>query len=74
VASTIVLTPSTDQTGAADTAAINAALGAVGAGGSVLLGPGDWYTGAPLDIPGGTELAASRAGSTGTPRPLPPVP
>ena len=53
MASTIVLTPSTDKTGAADTAAINTALGGVGAGGSVLLDPGDWYTSAPLDIPGG---------------------
>jgi hypothetical protein len=34
-----------DQTGAADTAAINAALADVGAGGSVLLGPGDWAAG-----------------------------
>ena len=44
MASTIVLTPSTDKTGATGTAAINTALGNVGSGGSVLLGPGDWYT------------------------------
>jgi hypothetical protein len=65
VASTIVLTPSTDKTGAADTAAINSALGGVGAGGSVLLDPGDWYTNAPLDIPGGTELAGIKGGING---------
>jgi hypothetical protein len=65
VASTVVLIPSTDKTGATDTAAINAALGDVGAGGSVLLGPGDWYTDAPLDIPGGTELAGIKGGING---------
>ena len=65
MASTIVLTPSTDKTGAADTAAINTALGGVGAGGSVLLDPGDWYTSAPLDIPGGTELAGIKGGING---------
>src|SRR5262249_55952622 len=56
-ASTIVLPPSTDKTGAADTAAINTAMASVGPGGSVLLDPGDWYTDVPLDIPDGTELA-----------------
>jgi hypothetical protein len=61
------------QTGATDTAAINTALGGVGAGGSVLLDPGDWYTSAPLDIPGGTELAGIKAGSTVQRRCLPPV-
>jgi len=65
VASTIVLIPSTDNSGAADTAAINTALGGVGAGGSVLLDPGDWYTNAPLDIPGGTELAGIKGGING---------
>ena len=73
MASTIVLTPSTDKTGATDTAAINTALGNVGSGGSVLLGPGDWYTDAPLDIPDGTELAGIKGGSTGRPRPPRPV-
>ena len=65
MASTIVLIPSTDKTGATDTAAINTALGNVGGGGSVLLGPGDWYTDAPLDIPDGTELAGIKGGING---------
>jgi hypothetical protein len=65
VASTIVLIPSTDKTGATDTAAINTALGDVGGGGSVLLGPGDWYTAAPLNIPDGTELAGIKSGING---------
>ena len=65
MASAIVLTPSTDKTGATDTAAINIALGNVGSGGSVLLGPGDWYTDAPLDIPDGTELAGIKGGING---------
>jgi hypothetical protein len=74
MASTTVLTPSGDTTGATDTAAVNAALGGVGAGGSVLLGPGDWYTAAPLAIPAGVELAGIKSGSTGRPRPSPPGP
>ena len=65
MASTIVLNPSTDKTGATDPAAVNAALGNVGGGGSVLLGPGDWYTDAPLDIPDGTELAGIKGGING---------
>jgi hypothetical protein len=65
MASTIVLIPSTDKTGAADTAAINTALATVGGGGSVLLSPGDWYTDAPLDIPDGTELAGIKSGING---------
>jgi hypothetical protein len=63
--STTALTPSGDKTGAADTAAINAALSGVGAGGSVLLGPGDWYTIAPLKIPAGVELAGIKSGING---------
>jgi len=63
--STTTLTPSGDTTGAADTAAINAALASVGAGGSVLLGPGDWYTGAPLKIAAGVELAGIKGGING---------
>ena len=65
MASTIVLTPSTDKTGAADTAAVNAALGGVGAGGSVLLGPGDWFTSAPLSMPTGVELTGIKGGING---------
>jgi hypothetical protein len=63
--SATTLSPSGDTTGAADTAAINTALGSVGAGGSVLLGPGDWYTGAPLKIPAGVELAGIKGGING---------
>src|SRR5712691_5461967 len=63
--SATTLSPSEDTTGAADTAAINTALGSVGAGGSVLLGPGDWYTGAPLKIPAGVELAGIKGGING---------
>jgi hypothetical protein len=63
--STTTLSPSGDTTGAADTAAINTALGSAGAGGSVLLGPGDWYTGAPLKIPAGVELAGIKGGING---------
>jgi hypothetical protein len=63
--STATLSPSGDTTGAADTAAINTALGRVGAGGSVLVGPGDWFTGAPLKIPTGVELAGIKGGING---------
>ncbi len=63
--SATTLSPSGDITGATDTAAINAALGGAGAGGSVLLGPGDWYTGAPLRIPAGVELAGIKGGING---------
>jgi hypothetical protein len=70
--SSITLTPSRDVTGAADTAAINTALGSVGAGGSVLLGPGDWYTGAPLAIPAGVELAGVKGGINGRTATAPP--
>src|SRR5215831_11203562 len=63
--SSAIVTPSGDTTGAADTAAINTALGGVGAGGTVLLGPGDWYTEAPLAIPTGVELAGVKGGING---------
>jgi hypothetical protein len=63
--STATLTPSGDTTGATDRAAINTALGSVGAGGSLLLGPGDWYTDAPVNIPSGTELAGIKSGING---------
>jgi hypothetical protein len=63
--STIALSPSGDTTGVTDAAAINAALGDVGAGGSVLLGPGDWYTSAPLAVPAGTELAGVKGAING---------
>ena len=63
--STVALTPSGDITGATDTAAINTALGSVGAGGSLLLGPGDWYTDAPVNIPTGAELAGIKSGING---------
>src|SRR5215471_7295198 len=63
--SSATITPSGDTTGAADTAAINTALGGVGAGGTVLLGPGDWYTDAPLAIPTGVELAGVKGGING---------
>src|SRR5262249_60710638 len=52
-------------TGAAAAAAIHTALGGVGAGGTVLLGPGDWYTDAPLAIPTGVELAGVKGGING---------
>jgi hypothetical protein len=60
-----VLTPSGDTTGAADTAAINGALSSVGAGGSVQLEPGDWYTNARLSVPTGRELAGVKGGVNG---------
>ena len=63
--STIALIPSGDTTGVTDAAAINAALGDVGAGGSVLLGPGDWYTRAPLAVPAGAELAGVKGAING---------
>jgi hypothetical protein len=63
--SSATVTPSGDTTGAADTAAINTALGDVGAGGTVLLEPGDWYTDAPLTIPTGVELAGVKGGMNG---------
>src|SRR5262249_44881696 len=63
--STIDLSPSADTTGVTDAAAINAALVDVGAGGSVLLGPGDWYTSAPLAVPAGAELAGVKGAING---------
>ena len=63
--STVALSPSADTTGVTDAAAINAALGDVGAGGSVLLGPGDWYTSAPLAVPAGAELAGVKGAING---------
>jgi hypothetical protein len=72
--SSIALIPSGDTTGATDTAAVNTALGNAGAGGSVPLGPGNWYTNAPLAIPLGSNWRASRARSTGPRRGLPPGP
>jgi hypothetical protein len=63
--SAAAVSPSGDTTGATDTAAVNAALRSVGAGGSVLLGPGDWYTAAPLKIPAGVELAGIKGGVNG---------
>jgi len=63
--SSIALVPSGDTTGVTDAAAINAALGDVGAGGSVLLGPGDWYTNAPLAVTAGAELAGVKGAING---------
>ena len=63
--STVTLSPSGDTAGATDTTAINAALARAGAGGNVLLGPGDWYTDAPLEIPAGVELAGLKGGING---------
>ena len=63
--STVTLSPSGDTAGATDATAINAALGRAGAGGNVLLGPGDWYTDAPLEIPAGAELAGVKGGING---------
>ena len=37
----------------------------MGAAEASLLGPGDWYTDAPLDIPDGTELAGIKGGING---------
>jgi hypothetical protein len=59
------LSPSGDQTGAADTTAVNGALAGVAAGGSVLLGSGDWFTSAPLSVPTGVELAGVKGGING---------
>ena len=53
------VTPSGDTTGAADTAAITAALGDAGAGGVVALSPGVFYTGGPLTVPSGVALAGT---------------
>ena len=63
--SSIALIPSGDTTGATDTAAVNTALGNAGAGGSVLLGPGNWYTHAPLAVPPGVELAGIKGAING---------
>ena len=63
--SSIALIPSGDTTGATDTAAVNTALGNAGAGGSVLLGPGNWYTHAPLAVPAGVELAGIKGAING---------
>ena len=63
--STTIVAPSGDTTGATDVAAVNTALTNVGAGGSALLAPGDWFTNAPLVVPGGAELAGIKAGING---------
>jgi hypothetical protein len=63
--SIVVLSPSGDTTGAADTAAVSAALASAAPGSSVQLGPGDWFTSAPLQIPTGVELAGVKGGING---------
>jgi len=63
--SIIALSPSGDTTGVADTAAVSAALASAAPGSSVQLGPGDWFTSAPLQIPSGVELAGVKGGING---------
>src|SRR5450432_3908949 len=65
VPSVIALSPSGDRTGAADTAAVGAALASAAPGSSVQLGPGDWFTSAALQIPTGVELAGVKGGING---------
>jgi hypothetical protein len=63
--SIVALSPSGDASGAADTAAVSAALASAAPGSSVRLGPGDWFTRAPLQIPTGVELAGVKGGING---------
>jgi hypothetical protein len=63
--------PSGDSTGATDTTAITAALGAAVAGGVVTLAPGEYFTSGPLTIGSGVALAGThgaqgRANEVGT--------
>ncbi|MBK8773121.1 MAG: right-handed parallel beta-helix repeat-containing protein [Rhizobiales bacterium] len=63
----ILLTPSGDTTGAADSTAINAAIASVGAlsyGGRVTLAAGQWYLNAVLQLRSGVSLKGS--GKTAT--------
>jgi hypothetical protein len=63
--SIVALSPSGDVTGTADTAAVSAALASAAPGSSVQLGPGDWFTSGPLQIPTGVELAGVKGGING---------
>lgn len=51
----LVASPSTDQSGATDTAFLNSALTSLGSGGSLWLAPGAWYVNGPI-----TPLAGQR--------------
>jgi hypothetical protein len=56
----VVLGSSGDTTGAADAAAVNAALGSFGSpGGIVVLQAGIWYLNAPLIVPAGVRLTGT---------------
>jgi hypothetical protein len=54
-----------DTTGVTDTAAINDALAAAPAGGLVQLGPGSFYTNAPILVPSGVLLSGIKGGING---------
>jgi hypothetical protein len=60
-----IVTASGDTTGATDTSAINDALAAAPAGGLVQLGPGSFYTDAPIVVPSGVLLAGIKGGVNG---------
>jgi len=61
----VTLSPSGDTSGATDTPVINAAFSFTDADISVQLGPGDWYTNAPLSPGPGNELAGVKGGMNG---------
>jgi hypothetical protein len=60
-----VIDASGDTTGATDTAVINDALAAAPAGGIVQLGPGSFYTNAPILVPSGVLLSGIKGGING---------
>ena len=61
----VTLSPSGDTSGATDAAVINAAFSFTDTDISVQLGPGDWYTNAPLSPGPGNELAGVKGGMNG---------
>ncbi len=59
----VMLTPSTDTSGATNATAINNALSALGtAGGMVWLGAGTWYINEPISMPSYCVLRGTRGG------------
>jgi hypothetical protein len=60
-----VLTPSGDQSGVTDTAAINGAFSDADRNVVVSLDPGDWFVNAPLSPSSGNELSGSGGGVNG---------
>ncbi len=59
------ITPSTDQSGATDTATINRALKSVAPGSIVQMAAGNWHINAPINVPPMRVLQGTRGGVAG---------